>query len=91
MDSEILNDSTLNTLNNGDSLDSTSMRLHLFKIWSERLHDDMIFTTHEEGGIDMKICMVSEDNIIDILETLDIEDDVSEEEILKMLNEHLKD
>ena len=91
MDSEILNDSTLNTLNNGDSLDSTSMRLHLFKIWSERLHDDMIFTAHEEGGIDMKTCMVSEDNIIDILETLDVEDDVTEDEILNMLNEDLKD
>jgi len=65
------------------------MKLHIFKIWNERLHDDQIFDISDQGGADENKFMVTEDNFIDVLESINVEEHVSEEEALQIINDYV--
>ena len=67
----------------GHKFSDHTMKMHILKIWNERLHDDDgVFDSMEFCSENEERCMINEDNLVEFLEALDIQDYVTEEEII---------
>ena len=63
------------------------MRMHVLKIWNERLHNEGgVFepVRHKEGE---EKCMIDSENITEFLEALEVDDYVEESDVLILIEE----
>ena len=88
MDSQIVNKGT------GDSPED-KMKMHVFRIWLDRLHNDDIFDedakSRKTGSIVSEdIDIINEDNIEEFLEALDVQNIVTVDELRGIIEKNSK-
>ena len=58
------------------------MKIHVFRVWNERLNDDQVFDDESvDVGLDKGKCIVSDDNLVEFMEALDVQNIVTEDEL----------
>ena len=80
---------------------ASRLKMHVFRIWAHRLQDDEVFEESNRDGNDptdiksasedlsspmpKQTDVVSEDNLVEFMEALDIQNFVTEQELLEII------
>ena len=63
-----------------------TMQLHVFNQWVDKLNSDGVFSESDyKGNFNGDDCIVSEDNTLEILEALEINDYITEDEAIDLI------
>ena len=71
------------------------MKMHVYRVWLDRLHDDNIFdedASSKKAGSTIRedIDIINEDNLTEFLEALDVQDIVSEDDLRDIIEKNCK-